>query len=193
MKHDLHYEKNVCDKGTFWMPFNDFVKYFAVVDIAHTKDWHAQRFPIHLTKKKSPVIRFTLEQSTEMCFTLFQRTSHRERSDKIQLDFVVHCENSHPDVRGEMITFSERCYTFARTNDHVFEPGKYIVCALFSDDSKEISLPATMVMHRYVLFHNFRYFTVCFLVIMLFKTVRSSNILLSKKLGFFNGRFAYFL
>uniref|UniRef100_A0A914Y7P3 Calpain catalytic domain-containing protein n=1 Tax=Panagrolaimus superbus TaxID=310955 RepID=A0A914Y7P3_9BILA len=153
-KLDLNYEQTRRDTGTFWMPFERFVQYFDSVEVAHLNvGWTAQRFPIELNWEQCPILRITVIEPSEICFTLFQRNA-RTALDQVDILVLVHREDQSNHHPGELIVRSNRrCLPSVRTDDKFFEPGKYIVCCLSMTHFVEgRTLPATLVMHsaRYV-------------------------------------------
>lgn len=150
-KRDLDYYKIRQEAGTFWMPFEKFVSYFDSVEVAHVKEglgWTSQRFPLDLSWKKPKVLRITVFEPTEICFTLFQRKA-RIAVDQVDLLLLVHKEDSPNEQPGELIIRSERrCLASVRTDDRFFEPGRYIVCVMsLTHFVEERDIPATVVMH----------------------------------------------
>uniref|UniRef100_A0A914QKU8 Calpain-15 n=1 Tax=Panagrolaimus davidi TaxID=227884 RepID=A0A914QKU8_9BILA len=153
-KLELNYEQTRKDTGTFWMPFERFTQYFDSVEVAHMNvGWTAQRFPIELNWEQCPILRITVIEPTEICFTLFQRNA-RTALDQVDIVLLVHREDQSNKQPGELIIRSNRrCLPSVRTEDKFFEPGHYICTAMSLQHFVEgKTVPATLVMHsaRYV-------------------------------------------
>ncbi|KAE9549280.1 hypothetical protein FO519_007502 [Halicephalobus sp. NKZ332] len=151
IKRDLDYYTMKKETGTFWMPFERFVKYFDSVEVAHVKEglgWTSQRFPLDLSWKNPKILKLTVFEPTEICFTLFQRKA-RITVDQVDLLLLVHKEDSSNEQPGRLVMRSERrCLASVRTNDKFFEPGNYIICCMsLTNFVEEKNIEATIVLH----------------------------------------------
>uniref|UniRef100_A0AC34Q7Y7 Calpain-15 n=1 Tax=Panagrolaimus sp. JU765 TaxID=591449 RepID=A0AC34Q7Y7_9BILA len=149
-KADLYYEKVRHEQGTFWMPFERFVQYFDSVELAHVRTglgWSDKRFSFNISWKQPKVLRITVVEPTEICFTLFQRNA-RTALDQVDIMILVHKEEVNGQPGQMIIRSARRCLASVRTDDMFFEPGTYVVCPLsLTHFVSEKSLPAALVMH----------------------------------------------
>uniref|UniRef100_A0A7E4UTJ3 Calpain catalytic domain-containing protein n=1 Tax=Panagrellus redivivus TaxID=6233 RepID=A0A7E4UTJ3_PANRE len=151
LKMALGYEATRRQTGTFWIPFERFVQFFDSVELAHVKDgfgWTSQRFPLDLSWTAPKVVTFTVTESTEICFTLFQRLA-RTSLDQADIVLLVHRIDPATGLPGELVIRSgRRCLPSVRTEDHFFETGQYVVVAMSLAGFVDAKvLPATIVIH----------------------------------------------
>uniref|UniRef100_A0A914BXG3 Calpain-15 n=1 Tax=Acrobeloides nanus TaxID=290746 RepID=A0A914BXG3_9BILA len=141
------------EAGTFWIPFDQFVKYFDSVDIAQLRlnpAWHTKRYALDLgwEEHATKVVKFSVTKPTEMCFTLFQRGA-RTVLDLCDIMLLVHREDPSTGNPGELIIRTpRRCSPSVRTDDIFLQAGNYMICAIsFAHFADLKQLPATIVIH----------------------------------------------
>ncbi|KAI6186728.1 hypothetical protein M3Y98_00164000 [Aphelenchoides besseyi] len=120
--------------GTFWMPFEQFAKYFDAVDIARLNLQHTVRWPLNIgwDAKRCGCIRLVVTEPTEVFISLFQKS--RAGTDDLDILVLVHREDETAQdvcVPGELVAKSERrVHASVNVEDLFLLPGTYVVYAI---------------------------------------------------------------
>ncbi|KAL3267049.1 hypothetical protein HHI36_011191 [Cryptolaemus montrouzieri] len=123
--------------GTFWISFEDVLKYFDCIDICKIRTgWKETRLcgilPPMAVQKYLSCISLTVSEPTEVDFTLFQEGQRKsEKSQRSQLDLCVGVFRANPDNSiGSLIEHSKRQVRGFVGCNKMLELGKYIVIPL---------------------------------------------------------------
>ncbi|KAI6189762.1 hypothetical protein M3Y97_00043700 [Aphelenchoides bicaudatus] len=122
------------ESGCFWMPFNDFVKYFDAVDIACVNmSGSVVRYPLNIgwDPKMCGCVRLIVTEPTSISIGLFQKSSRSTGHDNVDLMILVHEEDAvrsgHP---GQLVLKSERRVYDSLNAEGFLKPGTYVIYAL---------------------------------------------------------------
>ncbi|ENN80201.1 hypothetical protein YQE_03371, partial [Dendroctonus ponderosae] len=123
--------------GTFWISFNDMLKYFDCIDICKVRfGWNEIRLtgilPPLASQDHLSCILLTVLEPTEVDFTLFQKGQRKsEKSQRSQLDLcVVLFKARQGTTIGNLVEHSKRQVRGFVGCCKMLEPGEYIVVPL---------------------------------------------------------------
>lgn len=123
--------------GTFWISFNDVLKYFDCIDICKVRTgWNEVRLngilPPLASQDHLSCILLTILEPTEVDFTLFQKGQRKsEKSQRSQLDLcVVLFKARQGTTIGSLVEHSKRQVRGFVGCCKMLEPGEYIVVPL---------------------------------------------------------------
>lgn len=125
--------------GTFWISFNDVLKYFDCIDICKARPgWNDVRLsgilPPLASQHHLSCILLTVLEATEVDFTLFQEGQRKsEKSQRSQLDLCVvlfKARNASPPNIGALVEHSKRQVRGFVGCNKMLEPAEYIVVPL---------------------------------------------------------------
>ncbi|XP_071056352.1 calpain-D isoform X3 [Onthophagus taurus] len=124
--------------GTFWISFNDVLKYFDCIDICKVRHgWNEIRLsgvlPPLASQQHLSCILLTILEPTEVDFTLFQEGQRKsEKSQRSQLDLciVVFKARSNSSNIGNLVEHSKRQVRGFVGCNKMLEPAEYIVVPL---------------------------------------------------------------
>lgn len=145
--------------GTFWISFNDVLKYFDCIDICKARNgWNDVRMsgilPPLASQQHLSCILLTVLEPTEVDFTLFQEGQRKsEKSQRSQLDLCVvlfKARNGSPPNIGALVEHSKRQVRGFVGCNKMLEPGEYIVVPL-AFNHWHTGLEESSVYPRYVL------------------------------------------
>ncbi|XP_045479143.1 calpain-D [Harmonia axyridis] len=125
------------EDGTFWISFEDVLKYFDSIDICKIRPtWRETRLsgilpPIAVQQYLS-CISVTISEPTEVDFTLFQEGQRKsEKSQRSQLDLCVGIfKATSENSIGSLVEHSKRQVRGFVGCNKMLEPGKYSVIPL---------------------------------------------------------------
>ncbi|XP_066254122.1 calpain-D-like [Euwallacea similis] len=123
--------------GTFWISFNDVLKYFDCIDICKVRrGWNEVRLngvlPPLASQEHLSCILLTILEPTEVDFTLFQKGQRKsEKSQRSQLDLcVVLFKARQGTTIGGLVEHSKRQVRGFVGCCKMLEPGEYVVVPL---------------------------------------------------------------
>ena len=150
-KTDLNYNNTRKKNGTFWISFDDFVKYFDSVTIAYVTgkcEDNSKRYPFDISWKNPKVLKFTVTENTEVSFSLFQKRA-RINVDHADLLVLVHKEDPVNGGFGDLIIKSERRnLPCVKIDGKFLTPGNYLVyCSSFKDFFENEKVETVLVLH----------------------------------------------
>ncbi|XP_030753307.1 calpain-D-like isoform X2 [Sitophilus oryzae] len=123
--------------GTFWISFNDVLKYFDCIDICKVRNgWNEIRLngilPPLASQQYLSSILLTILEPTEVEFTLFQKGQRKsEKSQRAQLDLcVVLFKARQGSTIGNLVDHSKRQVRGFIGCSKMLEPGEYIIVPL---------------------------------------------------------------
>ncbi|XP_060530957.1 calpain-D-like [Cylas formicarius] len=123
--------------GTFWISFNDVLKYFDCIDICKVRSgWNEVRLngilPPVASQKHLSCILLTVLEPTEVDFTLFQKGQRKsEKSQRSQLDLCVVLFKARSGTTiGNLVEHSKRQVRGFVGCCKMLEPGEYVVVPL---------------------------------------------------------------
>ena len=149
-RRDLQVERNDQKGGTFWMPFDSFLRYFDSVEVAYIRDysgWKEQRFLLEISPKHCETLHLILTERTEICLNVFQKNM-RNIDDKADVVILLHKnEGGQP---GQLVSNSKRRHTSSiLLKDTFCEAGDYIIIVIsIMAICNEIPLSCALAVHR---------------------------------------------
>ena len=136
-KTDLNYNNTGEENGTFWISFDDFVKYFDFITISYITGnlgYNSHKYHLNSFWERPTALMVTVNEYTKVSFSLFQKNA-RTTESLADLRILVHKEGSKEEEPGELVIQSGcECISYVRTKETFLEPGNYIVYALNFDD-----------------------------------------------------------
>ncbi|KAF5287888.1 hypothetical protein FQR65_LT12162 [Abscondita terminalis] len=124
--------------GTFWISFNDVLKYFDCIDICKARSgWNEIRLfgtlPPLASQQHLSCILLTIMEPTEVDFTLFQEGQRKsEKSQRSQLDLCVvlfKTRSNAPNI-GALVEHSKRQVRGFVGCNKMLEPAEYVLVPL---------------------------------------------------------------
>jgi len=138
LKRDVGFVKS--DDGTFWMKFDDFIKYFNdIVTIFYKDNWISSFFRFLLPRQAKTFFRMKIEQETSLRISFNQL---RNATNVIHLRFTVSdANNKEVGTSGKALSSSE----VISSNEMNLQPGTYVVTAvIYSKDVEKLPLELTI-------------------------------------------------
>ncbi len=120
------------DEGIFWMSFNDFSKYFGIIDVCKTRlDLYESRMSGYFNPegtREMQAYHMVVFEASQIDIGLFHKTNknRRENSD-LDLSFVVLKASGNKDIVGKFVTCSNRAVRKFIGTEHIFTPGEYLI------------------------------------------------------------------
>ena len=150
MKKGGNKEKLKADRandGVFWMEYNDLTQFFDSVDLCRINhDWIFTKINgilPSLTSTQQHMSLMTIQKSTEVVITLFQKNNrHTNMSKCMDLAIVVASCNDKTFAPIKMTAHSRRQLKSFVSVAHVFKPGTYVVVPMaFNHYDSEQKMP----------------------------------------------------
>lgn len=132
--YNLHYssQSRSGDEGVFWMSFDDFRKYFGIIDVCKTRlDLYESRMSGYFNPegtREMQAYHMVVFEASQIDIGLFHKTNknRRENSD-LDLGFVVLKSTGNKDIVGELVIASNRAVRKFIGSEHMFTPGEYLI------------------------------------------------------------------